>query len=296
MSARGNGPVNARSPGFSRETRFLRSVLERAERVRRPGALDAAERLHAETAERLFDRLDPVRLDPRWVVELVAQGGLRDRLSARFPESRVVSCGPSLRVLLSGLPARRPSRVSALVSSPNRLPLAPGSADLVVSNLVLHWFTDLASVLRETWRVLRPGGLTAFATLGPGTLEELRSSWKTLDDHVHFIDFIDMHDTGDAMVRAGFSDVVMDAERVTVTWSDVPACLQDLRGLGTGNPHPDRPPGLTTPRRRAALVHALEAYRSDGRLPASVELVYGHGWKPDARAEVPLEFLTGRPR
>ena len=98
------------------------------------------------------------------------------------------------------------------------------------------------------------------------------------------------------MVRAGFSDVVMDAERVTVTWSDVPACLQDLRGLGTGNPHPDRPPGLTTPRRRAALVHALEAYRSDGRLPASVELVYGHGWKPDARAEVPLEFLTGRPR
>lgn len=271
-------------------------MLDRSERARRPGNPDAAERLHAETAERLFDRLDPVRLDPRWVVELVAQGGLRDRLAARFPEARIVSCGPSLRAPLSELPVRRSSRASALVSSPSRLPLASCSADLVVSNLVLHWFADVISILRETWRVLRPGGLTAFATLGPGTLEELRRSWRAVDDHAHVIDLVDMHDRGDAMMRAGFGDVVMDAERVTVTWPDAPALLQDLRGLGTGNPHPARPPGLTTPRRLAALVHALEAYRSDGRLPASVELVYGHGWKPEARAEVPLESLTGRLR
>ena len=276
------------------ESGFLRSVLERSERVRRPGTPDAAERLHEETAERLFDRLDPVRLDPGRVVDLVAQGGLHGRLAARFPNSRVVSCGPSPHVLLSALPVRRPSpRTSALVSNPGRLPLASGSADLVVSNLVLHWFTDLAPVLRETWRVLRPGGLAAFATLGPGTLEELRGSWKAVDDHAHVIEFADMHEVGDAMVRAGFGDVVMDAERVTVTWADTPAFLQDLRGLGTGNPHPARPPCLTTPRKLAALVHALETYRSDGRLPATVELVYGHGWKPEARVEVPLEFLTG---
>ena len=176
------------------------------------------------------------------------------------------------------------------------MPLASCSADLVVSNLVLHWFPDVTSILRETWRVLRPGGLTAFATLGPGTLEELRRSWRAVDDHAHVIDLVDMHDRGDAMMRAGFGDVVMDAERITVTWPDAPALLRDIRGLGTGNPHPARPPGLTTPRRLAALVQALEAYRSDGRLPASVELVYGHGWKPEARAEVPLELLTGRRR
>lgn len=291
-----SGLVNPHPGASSSVIGFLRSALERPGRVPRSGPSDAAERLHAETAERLFDRLDPVRLDPGRVVALVAQGGLRDRLTARFPESRVVSCGPSLRVLPSDLPARRPFRASALVSSPSRLPLASGSADLVVSNLVLHWFADVVPILRETWRVLRPGGLTAFATFGPGTLEELRRSWRAVDDHTHIIEFMDMHDTGDAMVRAGFGDVVMDAERVTVTWPDAPAFLQDLRGLGTGNPHPGRPPGLVTPRKLAALVHALEAHRSDGRLPASVELVYGHGWKPEARAEVPLEFLTGRPR
>ena len=288
--------MNPRSPDASGETGSLRSALERIGRARRTGAPDAAERLHAETAERLFDRLDPVRLEPDRVVDLVAQAGLRDRLAARFPRSRVVSCGPSLRVLLAGLPARRPPPAPALVSSPIRLPLASGSADLVVSNLVLHWFADLAPLLGETWRVLRPGGLTAFATFGPGTLEELRRSWEAVDDHTHIIDFMDMHDTGDAMVRAGFGDVVMDAERVTVTWPDAPALLQDLRGLGTGNPHPGRPPGLTTPRRLAALVRALEAYRSDDRPSATVELVYGHGWKREARTEVPLELLTGGPR
>lgn len=288
--------MNARSPGSSRETGFLRSVLERSERACRPGNSDVAERLHAETAERLFDRLDPVRLEPRWVVELVAQGGLRDRLAARFPESRVVSCGPSRRTLFLEPTVRRSSRAPALVSSPSRLPLASSSAELVVSNLILHWFEDVTSILRETWRVLRPGGLIAFATFGPGTLEELRRSWRAVDGHAHVIDLMDMHDTGDAMMRAGFGDVVMDAERVTVTWPDARALLQDLRGLGTGNPHPARPPGLTTPRRLAALVQALDAYRSDGRLPASIELVYGHGWKPEARAEVSLELLTGRPR
>ena len=154
-------------------------------------------------------------------------------------------------------PSDGPPRAPALVSSPSRLPLASSSAELVVSNLILHWFEDVTSILRETWRVLRPGGLIAFATFGPGTLEELRRSWRAVDGHAHVIDLMDMHDTGDAMMRAGFGDVVMDAERVTVTWPDARALLQDLRGLGTGNPHPARPPGLTTPRRLAVLVQAL---------------------------------------
>ena len=104
-----------------------------------------------------------------------------------------------------------------------------------------------------------------------------------------------MHDVGDAMVRAGFEDVVMDAERISVTWPDVPALLRDLRGLGTGNPLPGRPLGLTTPRMLRALVDAYEGRLPSGRVAATVELVHGHGWKPEGRAEVPLEAFA-RPR
>ena len=268
-----------------------RAALARSRVARRRGDPAAAERLCAETGARLFDHLDPVRLEPRRVVDLAMQCGFAGRLSERFPASRILSCGyfPELPETGHGSP------IQAVAASPLALPLAAESTDLVASNLGLFWFSDSGPVLGEIRRVLRPGGLIAFTTLGPGTLAELRRSWERVDVRSHIIDFIDMHDIGDAMVKAGFADVVMDAERISVTWPDVPALLRDLRGLGTGNPLPDRPPGLTTPRRLRALVDAYEGRLPSGRVTATVELVHGHGWKPEARAEVPLEAFA-RPR
>ena len=268
-----------------------RAALARSRVARRRGDPAAAERLCAETGERLFDHLDPVRLEPRWVVDLAMQCGFAGRLAERFPASRILSCG-----YFPGLPETgRARRIQAVAASPLALPLAAESADLVASNLGLFWFSDSGPVLGEIRRVLRPGGLIAFTTLGPGTLAELRRSWELVDDRSHIIDFIDMHDIGDAMVKARFADVVMDAERISVTWPDVPALLRDLRGLGTGNPLPDRPPGLTTPRTLQTLADAYEARLPSGRVTATVELVHGHGWKPEGRAEVPLEAFS-RPR
>ena len=261
-------------------------------RVRRPGSDGAAERLCREAAARLLDHLDPVRIEPRWVLEIAMQCSLRDHLTARFPDSRVASCGLVPGALVPK-PADGGGRLFTLSASPFRLPLVSGSADLMVSSLALHWFADPGPVFGEVRRVLRPGGLAVFTTLGPGALEELRRSWRTVDSYSHLIDFMDMHDLGDAMVRAGFADVVMDAERISVTWPDVPALLRDLRDLGTGNPLSGRAPGLTAPGRLAALARAHETHRSSGRLPATVELVHGHGWKREARAEVPLSHLTG---
>ena len=265
-----------------------RAALARSRVARRRGDPAAAERLCAETGARLFDHLDPVRLEPRRVVDLAMQCGFAGRLSERFPASRILSCGyfPELPETGHGSP------IQAVAASPLALPLAAESTDLVASNLGLFWFSDSGPVLGEIRRVLRPGGLIAFTTLGPGTLAELRRSWERVDVRSHIIDFIDMHDIGDAMVKAGFADVVMDAERISVTWPDVPALLRDLRGLGTGNPLPDRPPGLTTPRRLRALVDAYEGRLPSGRVTATVELVHGHGWKPEGRAEVPLEAFA----
>lgn len=286
----GPGPSVTRPPPVLSEAR-LRAALARSRTARaRQAATGAAETLCQETGTRLFDHLDPVRLEPRWVVDLAVQCGIQDRLADRFPEAAIVSCG-----YFPTAPGPGPGGGTlAVAASPMSLPFAAGAADLVASNLGLSWFPEPGPIFREAWRVLRPGGLIAFATLGPGTLEELRRSWEALDDRSHILDFIDMHDVGDAMVKAGFGDVVMDAERITVTWSDVPALLRDLRGLGTGNPLPGRPPGLTTPRKLDALVDAYPRPSPPGGLvQATVELVHGHGWKPEARAaEVPLEAFA----
>ena len=285
-----NHPVKER-PSVVSEAR-LRAALARSARARRRrGDAEAAERLCEETAARLFEHLDPIRLDPRWAVDLAMQCGLHDRLEKRYPGARVVSCGYFPAPRAGGGASGAPSRL-AVAARPAGLPFEDGSTDLVVSNLALCWFADLVPILREIRRVLRPGGLVAFATLGPGTLAELRRSWEAVDDRSHVIDFIDMHDVGDAMVRAGFADVVMDAERVTVTWPDVPSLLRDLRGLGTGNPTGNRQPGLMTPRKLGDLDDAYEPRLPQGRVPATVELVHGHGWKPESGTEVQFEGLS----
>ena len=276
-----------RAPSESR----LRAALHRSTRRPRRGEPDATGRLCDETAARLFEHLDPVRLEPRWVVDLVMQCSLHPRLAERFPRGRVLSCGYCPSAFVPGRDGGNGAPLPVAVS-PLRLPFASASAELVTSNLALLWFPNVVPVLREVWRVLCGGGLFVFTTLGPDTLGELRRSWREVDERSHLVEFLDMHDVGDAMVGAGFTDVVMDAERISVTWPDLRALLEDLRGLGTGNPLPDRPRGMTTPGSLATLSDAYPARLPTGRISATVELVHGHGWKPHGRAEVPFDALT----
>lgn len=252
-------------------------------------ATGAATSLHAGAADRLLDHLAPVRMHPGWVVASGEGAALERGLRDRFPKARIALCR------FAGHPRPRiRRRLTAVSASLNRLPFVENSADLVVSSLALHWYPDPFDVLGEMHRVLRPGGLAAFGTFGPDTLSELRESWSAVDGFSHIVDFVDMHEIGDEMMRAGFTDVVMDSERLTVTWPDLSSLLRDLRGLGTGNPHPGRFRGLTTPARIAALERAYEVHRSQGRLPATLELIHGHGWKREARIDVNFDPAARR--
>ena len=80
-------------------------------------------------------------------------------------------------------------------------------------------------------RVLRVGGLLSFTTLGPDTLKEIRTSFAGLDRHTHVNRFIDMHDVGDMLVRAGFANPVMDMEYLTLTYADAGAMMRELKAL-----------------------------------------------------------------
>ena len=178
---------------------------------------------------------------------------------------------------------RRLRRPLCLCADAERLPLADGSIDLIVSNATLQWCNDLGATFAECLRVLSPGGLLMFTTFGPDTLQELRAAWSSVDGDSHVSPFPDMHDVGDALVRARFADPVMDVERLTLTYPQVQG--PDDRPEGHRRPqcHPQRPRGLTGPRRLAAVHAAYEAHRREGRLPASYEVVYGHAWAPEQK-------------
>lgn len=245
---------------------------------------DAHAVLQRTVAERLDERLEVVRMDPEWILDAGAGTGTGARLlRKRYGRARVVLVDFAPCMLRTARSKARKwlSREGYLCADTSALPLPAASVDLVFSSLALQWSGDLEAACTELRRVLKPGGLLMFSTFGPDTLRELRRSWAEVDRHVHVHAFMDMHDIGDALIRAGFSSPVLDVERITLTYPDLHGLMRDLKRIGASNASAGRPPGLTGRRALTRVQAAYEQHRRDGLLPATYEVVYGHGWAPE---------------
>ncbi len=284
---------------------LMRRAFDRAAR-----SYDDNAPLQKEVAQRMLQRLDLVKLNPRRVLDIgSATGGSTRLLARRYPRAEVYALDLSLAMLNE---ARRATpfldkwftrRTIFTCADAEALPFAAASMDLVFSNLTLQWCDEPERVLSEMRRVLAPGGLLMFSSFGPDTLKELRESWARADGFIHVHAFMDMHDIGDALLRARFSNPVMDAEQFTLTYSGVDKLMRELKALGAHNVSAGRAHGLTGKTRMRDMRAAYEEQRRDGVLPASYEVVYGHAWAPDISSplktqdgtvRVPLASLKGR--
>jgi malonyl-CoA O-methyltransferase len=259
-------------------TRFDKRQLRSASEQAAP-TYDTAAALPNEVASRLLERLQLMRIEPRLVCDLGARTGLATRmLMRRFPRAIVLAMdlAPAMlcRVRRRRLAWRRPRCVCGDLEA---LPLAEASCDLVFSNLALPWVNDLDLACRELRRVLRPGGCLLFSTFGPDTLRELRQAWASSNGGPHVNNFYDMHDIGDALLRAAIVEPVMDVEHFKLTYRSMTDLMRELKATGA-QVVAGRSQGLTGRDRMHAATRAYEGYRQDGVLPATFEIVYGHGW------------------
>ncbi len=240
--------------------------------------------LQREVAARLLERLDYVALEPGHVVDLGSGTGRCAReLASRYRRATIVQCDLAWKMLQHARRhARRLfSRHRYVCADSECLPFSTRSIDLVFSNLSLQWCGDLERAFVEIHRVLKPGGLLMFSTLGPDTLKELREAWARVSDTPRVNRFFDMHDIGDALVGNGFAEPVMEAEQITVTYADAISLMRDLKGLGASNAALERARGLLGRQLLRRLIVAYEPFRRDGKLPATYEVVYGHAWAGD---------------
>lgn len=261
--------------------------------TRRARQLPRADFLLREVESRMLERLSLVRLEPRTIVDVgCGRGDGLLELKRQYPQASLVGVDASLGVVRTAQQALAPpSRgffarmrrregdpIAALVAGDaHALPLANASVDLVWSNLALHWFESPQRAIDEWYRTMRPGALLNFSFFGVDTLAELRAiGARTMSFH-------DMHDIGDALLAAGFSEPVMDTQRLTLTWKTPQALLDDVRALG-GNALRGRFRGLLGRRSRDEWLRSIERMRDDdGLIRCSAELVFGHAWCPERK-------------
>lgn len=263
----------------------------------RRNPLDAAQFLYGEITQRMLQRLSYIRIQPKDILDAgCGSGHALDPLRARYPNldyTGLDSCGALLETARARYIAKpgfwhklrnKPTPALRFVEadlSDSSLP--DQSMDLIWSNMALHWHPEPHLVLAEWRRILRSEALVMFSSLGPGTFRELRDAVTEAGLATEAMEFVDMHDFGDLMIRTGFSDPVMDQEIITLTYKTAEKLLEDIHILG-GNPRSDRKRGLTGRAWRARLIKALERQRhADGTIHLSLEVAYGHAWRATVR-------------
>lgn len=263
---------------FRLDMHAVRRAFDRAARD-----YDAHSPLQKEVRNRLLEKLELVTLEPRDVLDAgCGTGGALKPLAKRFPGATLHALDIAPAMLAE---ARRHKpwfrKLNLVEGALEDIPMPDDSVDVVFSSLALQWVNDFDRALSELRRVLRGGGLLLFSTFGPDTLKELRAAWAAADDRTHVNRFIDLHDIGDALVRAGFAEVVMDMEHFTLTYPELRSLLCDLKRIGAHNANAGRERSLTGKETFRRFEQAYEQFREDGLLPATYEVVYGIAWLPE---------------
>jgi malonyl-CoA O-methyltransferase len=242
--------------------------------------------LQAEVEQRTLERLDYFQLDPGVVLDLgCGPARALPTFRNRYPRARKLLLDLA-EPMLSAVPRRTRFRRlphHPIVADMHQLPLADASVDLIFSSLALQWAQDLDAVFKECRRVLRPNGLLLFATLGPQTLYELRRAADTAGMPVGINHFPDMHDVGDALVRAGLGDPVMDREELILEYRGVQDLLADLKRIGANTrlqASEDTPRSLRGRAWLEALNQTYATFAQGDVLPATYEVVYGQASCP----------------
>lgn len=257
----------------------------RLHRDRAAGLVAGVADVLGECADRLLDRLDDTTRRFTQALDVGGRGVVAPRLRGRGID--VVSCD------LSAAMAACRGNGLAVAADEERLPFAPGSFDLVVASLSLHWVNDLPGALIQLRMALRPDGLLLASLPALGTLGELRTALTEAEAALtggaspRVSPFPDLRDCAALLQRAGLALPVADVEEIALRYADPGDLARDLRAAGEANAVAARerrvpPAGLF------ALALAGLPRGSDGRSAATLRMAVMTGWAPAPSQPRPL--------
>jgi NADH dehydrogenase [ubiquinone] 1 alpha subcomplex assembly factor 5 len=247
----------------------------RRHRDRAAKTVDRVTDVLRDAAERLLDRLDDTNRRFTDALDVGGRGVVAPLLRERG--IRVVSSDLSLAMaMLNGRPC--------VVADEEFLPFAPGSFDLIVASLSLHWINDLPGALLQLRQVLRPEGLLLASLPALGTLSELRTALTEAEAEIaggvspRVSPFPELRDCAHLLQRAGFALPVADVEDIRLLYSNPFALLTDLRAAGETNAIRER--ARSTPDRGLFPAALARLPSQDDRVAVTLRMAVMTGWAP----------------
>ena len=242
-----------------------------------------------DAAARLLDRLDDTTHRFTQALDVGGRGIVAPMLRARGIHTVSLDLSPAMAAF-NGRPA--------VAGDEEALPFAPGSFDLVVASLSLHWVNDLPGALIQLRQALRPDGLLLASLPALGTLGAFRTALAEAEFALaggaspRVSPFPDLRDCAALLQRAGFALPVADGEDISILYADPAGLLRDLRAAGEGNAVALRDKRIPSRMLIPAALAALPI--RDGRLEATLRLACMTGWAPAPTQPRPLQPGSGQ--
>lgn len=212
--------------GLQREVADLLAERIRAHINRYAGAIgpacggaDGTPTLHAGPGTAL-DVLD-VGCGTGWVIEA---------LRRVLPTARIIGLDISLAML--GKAREKPGAIALVASDCEALPFADRSFDVIASSLTYQWSGDLKASIREAVRTLRPGGLFAFSTLGPGTLREIYECCSSVCEYQRPVAFKGVDEISALIEEAGLEAVTIENIGIVKNYPHLMELARTLKNIG----------------------------------------------------------------
>lgn len=244
--------------------------------------------LHSQIGEELLSRLDLIKIDISKVLDLGCGTGQHiKQLNTRFPKSRLhfVDNNPEMLAL-----AKKQKSIFKKYKfhceNANSLSFEDNMFDCVISNLMLQDCLEPDAIFSEVQRVSRENGLFTFSTLGPDSFKELRSAVINAEINLEahaFGHLTDMHDIGDALLRSGLREPVLDVDTHVLEFKNFSHLFNELDSIGH----------ILQTFTEAEIAQISRHYPNPSKVfNLTVEVVYGQAWAGDGKSKSrsPQEF------
>ncbi|KAI9298083.1 S-adenosyl-L-methionine-dependent methyltransferase [Neoconidiobolus thromboides FSU 785] len=254
--------------------------------------------LKDEMGLRMVERLEVIKRKFPFIVDLGSGSGHIIKHIDKDSTDKLIMCDISEKLLYrdEALDSDYEVSIERQVMDEELLKFEKNSIPAVISNLSLHWVNDLPGTFIQIKEALMPDGVFLACMFGGDTLFELRTSLQLAEQErggglsPRVSPFAEAKDISNLLSRAGFSLTTVDVDEIVVNYPSIFHLMEDLDAMGESNAVIARQPFL----KRDILLAANSIYQAahgneDGSIPATFQILYLIGWKPDCSQPKPKE-------